>query len=167
MHDEVIQFTREMVRQFPDHARGCVLEIGSLVINGSVRYEFPKAMMYLGVDVQSGEGVDLVGLGHEIDLPKKDFDVLVCTEVLEHDPYWWASLLNGYKHLRSGGIIIMTCAGPNRAPHNVDDSPTPGYYANVTAKQMEAWATAVAGLNDFEARQIRGDMDTHFWAVKS
>jgi len=167
MHDEVIQFTREMVKQFPDHARGCVLEIGSLVINGSVRYEFPKAMMYLGVDVQNGEGVDMVGLAHEIDLPKKDFDVLVCTEVLEHDPYWWASLLNGYKHLRPGGIIIMTCAGPNRAPHNVDDSPTPGYYANVSAKQIEAWAKCVAGISDFEARQIRGDMDTHFWAVKS
>jgi SAM-dependent methyltransferase len=166
MHDEVLAFARAVIQKFPAYETGSVLEIGSLIINGSVREVFPNASVYFGVDAHAGDGVDAVCLGHELDLPKKDFDVLVCAEVLEHDPYWWATLLNGYRHLRSGGLLIVTCAGPNRAPHNEEDSPVPGYYANVSAAQITAWARVAAGILHFDVREVRGNMDTHFWAVK-
>lgn len=167
MHDEALEFVRKMLRQYPDHAKGKILELGSRFINGSVRTEFPDAAHYVGVDVYDGPNVDVVGLAHEVDLPDKDFDVVICTEMLEHDPFWWVSLLNGLDHLKSGGLLIMTCAGPSRGPHDEQESPTPGYYANVSADQIKAWATRVARLENFHVDSVRGDADTHLWVIKA
>jgi hypothetical protein len=65
-----------------------VLEIGAYDVNGSVRDLFRSASSYVGVDLQEGPGVDLVGFGHEIDHPDGWYDITISSESFEHDPHW-------------------------------------------------------------------------------
>ena len=63
-----------------------VLEIGSFNINGSVREVIqPFAKNYFGIDMQDGEGVDLVADGALYESPET-YDVIVTAETFEHTP---------------------------------------------------------------------------------
>lgn len=94
----------------------CVLEIGSLNINGTVRQFFDRCV-YVGVDVGSGPGVDVVCLGHEYDMPANSFDVAISCECFEHDPYHIKTLNNMIRLVKSGGLIIFSCATTGRKEH--------------------------------------------------
>lgn len=65
---------------------GRILEIGSRDVNGTVRQFFDQTH-YLGVDLEAGPGVDRVGDVREVGLYDEDFDLILCLEVLEHDPH--------------------------------------------------------------------------------
>jgi len=89
-----------------------VLEIGSLNVNGSVRGLFDGP--YLGIDMQDGPGVDLVMNAHALvstPLDGEPFEVIVCTEMLEHDDLPWVTLENAYEHADAGAWLILTCRG--------------------------------------------------------
>ncbi len=120
-----------------------VLEIGAQDINGSPRGIFPGEPAWVGVDVFDRPGVDWVGLAHEYPLKGWDreslFDVFVSTEALEHDPHWRLTLIACASLVRPGGLLLLTCAAGNRAPHGVqEDTPTPGYYENRSAEDVRA-----------------------------
>ena len=166
MHDEALDFVRETFSTRQPLLGGRVVELGSFDVNGTIRVLFPEASEYVGVDCHPGPGVDVVGLAKDVLADRLgQFDVCVSTEMLEHDPWWRESLARGLDLLRPGGLLVVTCAGPNRAPHNPDESPVQGYYANVSADDMRAWA-ADHGIVSQHATQVRGDMDTHFWAER-
>lgn len=111
-----------------------ILEFGSLDINGSVRSVLQHmSLEYVGVDVQSGPGVDVTGNAATFDSPAR-FDVIVCAEVFEHTPAWREIIVNSHRLLRDGGIFIATMAGEGRAPHSaIDENPIRDweYYDNV------------------------------------
>jgi SAM-dependent methyltransferase len=119
-----------------------VLEIGSLNINGTVR-DFFFNCNYLGVDIGSGEGVDIVSSGHELKFPDKSFGVTISAECFEHNPYWLETFTEMVRMTRRrDGLVIFTCAGEGRPEHgttrsDVGSSPlTVGagwdYYRNLT-----------------------------------
>jgi len=111
-----------------------VLELGSYNENGTVR-DFFNAKRYVGVDWRPGPCVDVVCLAHEYD-DRRLFDVLITTEMLEHDPYWKQSLLNGIRLLRNGGSVIITCASPDRPEHYVHTSPKKDYYKGLNPDEI-------------------------------
>ena len=80
------------------------MEVGSRQVGKTVSFrdEYPN---YLGVDIQAGEGVDVVA-----DLSKSHigtFDLVICCSVLEHVQDPW-SLANGItKHLKPGGRLYV------------------------------------------------------------
>lgn len=128
MHQGVIDWF-ELVRfmyPHPFHGKR-VLECGSYDINGGVRSLFSNCE-YVGLDWREGPGVDVVAFAHEY---KDDsgFDVVVSTEMLEHDPYWDESVINMVELLRRGGDMILSFAGPARPKHEPDISPHADYYA--------------------------------------
>lgn len=89
-----------------------VLEVGSLDVNGSVR-PFAEAFhpaSYLGIDIQSGPGVDRVVDAHYLveEFGKNAFDVIVSTEVAEHIHHWKLAFAGMKKVLRPGGLILLT-----------------------------------------------------------
>lgn len=109
MHSSVMQFVRLLVEA--EELSGCdVLEVGSLDVNGSVRQLFNGN--YHGIDIQDGPGVDQVLDAHSLSMYYRDaFDVVVSTEMLEHDTRPWQSLLAMNIAARPGGWLILTCRG--------------------------------------------------------
>lgn len=141
-----------------------VLEAGSLDVNGSVRAFFTAAEEYVGVDWRPGKGVDEVCLFHEYrGRPDGYFDVVVSTEMLEHDPHWGRSLRRMMELLSNGGVLIVTCAGPGRRPHRHDTSPARGYYRNLSMGDV---AGAVLAAGHFKTVRLEYDdqaNDTRFF----
>lgn len=151
MHAEAAQFVAR-------HASGepiDVVEIGSLDINGTVRHLFPYADWH-GIDVVAGPGVDEVADGATWQ-PAGLVDLVVCCEVLEHTSSWREIVANAARMVRSGGRVILTAAGPGRAPHSaVDGGPVRDgeYYANVDPAELgEALSAAglVGEVDEFQA----------------
>ncbi len=137
-HQEQIDFCTSVKALYPNHFKGVkVLDIGSLDINGNNRYLFEDCFSYTGIDIGEGKNVDVVCSGH---LFKSDtqFDVIISTECFEHDKHYAETLLNAYSLLKSGGLLLFSCAAPGRPEHGTTrtspkDSPfTTDYYKNLS-----------------------------------
>lgn len=107
MHKSVMNFTESLT--LPKGLT--ILEIGSYDVNGSVRALLEtNAKKYVGCDIEAGNGVDIV-VGRDENLikrfGKKSFDVVVCTEVLEHAEDW-RKIVSEVKHIAKKHIIITT-----------------------------------------------------------
>jgi len=95
-----------------------VLEVGSRDVNGSFRprAEALRPATYIGIDLESGPGVDVV-----CDLLAWDgtgYDLVICTEMLEHT-YDWRSAVNAMKRkLKVGGWIVLTTRSPGFPQHD-------------------------------------------------
>ncbi len=86
-----------------------VIEIGSKQHGSTMpwRHFFPKAD-YLGIDMQEGEGVDLL-----LDIAKENAplpepaDLVICCSVLEHVKRPWIAAANIERMVRSGGVAYI------------------------------------------------------------
>jgi len=137
-----------------------VLEIGSLDINGSIRPLFDTAH-YHGIDLVEGPGVDEVADAATWSPPGR-YDVVICAEVLEHSPAWEQVMATMWDALEPGGLLLMTCAGPGRAPHSAVDGQEVRdgeHYANVSPGAVLAivreWGATAWSI---EHAQVRGDL---------
>jgi len=89
-----------------------VLEIGALNFNGSVRSAITQHTpeSHLGTDISIGPGVDDVC--NVVELARKygreQFDLVICTEVLEHVRDWQAAVSNIKAVMRPGGVLLLT-----------------------------------------------------------
>lgn len=116
MHAEAYAWVKQHA---PTDARS-VLDIGGRDVNGTVRGLFPDAKVYRVIDIQPGPNVDLV-TDASTWTPDQQYDVVVCCEVFEHTPVWPAICATAYAALKPGGTLILTMAGPGRAPHSAVD----------------------------------------------
>lgn len=87
-----------------------VLEVGSYDVNGSVRPIFSR-YAYTGVDRREGPGVDQVAEASHLPFLAAQFDVVVSTEMLEHDTRPWRSVAEMARVLRKRGTLILTARG--------------------------------------------------------
>lgn len=115
-----MEYVRSAIERFP--LSGPVLEIGSYNVNGSVRELFSaktRFQDYVGMDMRAGAGVDYVCSTEypEIEWAHPNvqrcgafskFSVIVSTEMLEHDRYFWKTLDSCSKVLSEGGHIVIT-----------------------------------------------------------
>ena len=112
MHPSVLQFIRYEVAAL-NLSECSVLEVGSLNVNGSARQFFTG--LYKGVDMRPGPGVDEVVNAHDLtgmyDVPEAGWDVIVCTEMLEHDDAPWLSLRQMHRVCATEGHLLLTCRG--------------------------------------------------------
>jgi SAM-dependent methyltransferase len=108
MHASVMAWVAGVVAAY-DLAQRRTLECGSRDVNGSVRPLFGGE--YLGIDAQPGPGVDIVCSAHELPFADASFEVVVATEMLEHDPAFWRSLPEMVRVLAPGGFLILTARG--------------------------------------------------------
>lgn len=170
MHDEAKSYVETVRDKFPERFKGQkVLEVGSLDVNGTPRELFTDCD-YTGIDLIEGYGVDAIAAAHSYIRPR-EFDVVVSTEMLEHDEHWAQSLKQMFENLKPGGLMIVTCAGPKRPEHGTKatemySSPaTPDYYRNISDEDfmsllpMDLWS-------DAELRYGRDGEDLYFYGVK-
>ena len=169
MHGTVKSFVDSISKKFPKHfGQGCrVVEFGSRDINGSPRPYFHKPTEYVGIDFHGGRGVDVVGVAHEWVPSKAEYDVVVSTEMLEHDPYWKKTLTHACDLLKFGGVLVFTCAAPPRAAHHLHDSPEDGYYGNRSATEVLGVLEGHCDWSEIEAKYERNGQDLVFWGVKA
>lgn len=62
----------------------------------------------IGFDIVDGHGVDLVGDAHSLPFEDNKFEIILCTEVLEHLHSPQVALSEMYRVLNKGGILILT-----------------------------------------------------------
>lgn len=117
-----MHFVRAAVKDFglnsPDNK---VLEIGSYNVNGSVRELFDQVGFYVGVDTREGPGVDVTrhpGCPLPFAPAARGWDVIVSTEMLEHDPRPWLT----FEHLafvtRPATMVVITTRGFGYGRHD-------------------------------------------------
>jgi len=89
-----------------------VIEVGALNVNGSLRPMIEKfhPKNYVGVDIEMGPGVDRVCAAEDliITFGVGNFDVVICTELLEHVRDWRVVMHNLKGILKPGGILLIT-----------------------------------------------------------
>ena len=174
-HKEQIEFILQVKKKYPNsfHDR-CVVEIGSLDINGSVRQFFSNCV-YVGVDVGPGPGVDVVSLGHQY-IMSNSFDVVISCECFEHDPYWKDTFSNMIDLCKSGGLIIFSCATTGRKEHGTSlnepySSPLTvalgwEYYNNLTKQDFEEVLDLNKIFSSFNFSTNDEVHDLYFYGVK-
>jgi SAM-dependent methyltransferase len=107
LHPSVLEWVAAKTRDHNLQDLG-VLECGSLNVNGSVRVFFNGP--YHGIDMQDGPGVDQVISSWDIEF-EEEFDVVVSTEMFEHDAYFWKSMVTMTRALKQGGYLLLTTRG--------------------------------------------------------
>jgi len=170
MHKEQKIFCESVKSLFPYYFTDVeVIDAGSMDINGNNRYLFSN-YRYTGVDIILGKNVDVVCNIHEFD-PIREPDIIISTEMLEHDKYWKQSISHMYDMVRAGGLLLITCATTGRKEHgthhhNEMDSPaTLSYYRNISRQMFE---NRIADL-PFEVYSLQENKNTHdlyFWGIK-
>lgn len=181
-HQTQIDYCLGVKQRFPQYFNNIrVVDFGSLDINGSNRYLF-TGCEYLGLDIGPGKNVDLVCRAHEFDHADSSYDVVISTEMFEHDKYLVLSVQNMVRVLKPGGLFLFTCAGPDRAEHGTRrtspaDSPlTTGiqdwedYYENVTEQRIREIIPIDTIFSDYEFRLAPGwgkpAADLQFYGIK-
>jgi hypothetical protein len=161
MHGSVLAWLRTVKAHRPELFCGVrVLECGSYDINGSARPLFEDCE-YIGLDWRPGPGVDVVSLVHQY-RPAAPFDVVVSTEMLEHDPHWVGSLWSMTAALRPGGSLLLTWATPARDVHEVDCAPKAGHYQGL--QLAEVVKAIMPWYEEIEAQTARGNLDAYLAA---
>jgi hypothetical protein len=138
MHQQVKDFCKYVRRRHPGmFFNKRVLDVGSLDVNGTNKDLF-WFCSYTGIDIIEGKNVHKVST--VIDFKSTPFDVVISTEMLEHDKDWQGSLQAMYKLTKK--LLIITCATTGRPEHGTyrsepESSPaTNDYYRNLTADDI-------------------------------
>lgn len=153
-HTEQRDFCIRMSTQFPKYFSGKkVLDIGSLDINGNNRFLFENCN-YIGLDLGDGPNVDVVCQGNKYDAPDEVFDVIISTEVFEHDMYYADNIKNIIRMLKPGGAFIFTCASGQRPEHGTRRSSEND--APLLIHQSEEWSDYYKNLEESDFIAIPG-----------
>jgi len=170
MHTEPYNFVKELSQKLPQYFNNKkVLEVGSLDINGSVR-QFFRQCDYTGIDLGEGKGVDRVIGIQDLHEPLS-YDTVISTEMLEHDRYWERSLKSMYDNLKVGGLLILSCAGPDRQEHGTSrqhpgDAPfTNDWYRNISQEDFGS-VLPMELFTDMHLKYMRGMADLLFYGIK-
>jgi len=170
MHPEIDHFVIKVKEKFPEMFNSTrVLEVGSQDINGSVRKHFTYCD-YTGIDLGEAPGVDLIRDIVEYIHPNV-FDVVISSEMLEHCKEWEQALKQMYENARSGGLFILTCAGPNRQEHGTnkhtpqDSKFTLEHYRNISIEDFYSVLPDYF-FSEHSLGLYRKDTDLYFWGIK-
>jgi len=99
-----------------------ILEVGSRNVNGSFKNVLMKhnPKSYLGIDIQKGVNVDEIC--DVCNLTKRFnnqcFDIVVCTEVIEHVKDWRNGIINLMNVTKIGGMILLTSRSKGFGEHS-------------------------------------------------
>lgn len=110
-----------------------VLDIGGRNINGWLRDLF-AASDWTALDNVASPEVDIVADARTWQPPRR-WDLVLCTEVLEHVDNWQAVVATAAKATAVDGAVILTCASTGRPQHSQTGSaeiPDGEHYGNVS-----------------------------------
>jgi len=118
MHPASYEFMKYFVEKYLDkQKKTSIIDIGSMNINGIYRpiFENNDNWEYVGMDIQSGPNVDIVGFENI----KDKYDVLISGQVMEHVKRPWEWLPSLKKYIKQNGLICII------VPHTLDEHKYP------------------------------------------
>ena len=146
-----IDFGKNNLRE--EDVRGkAVIEVGSMNINGSLRpiVESFGAGKYIGVDIQPGPGVDKICKVEDLEneFGSGSFDLVICTELLEHVEDWDEAVHNLKQIVRPGGALLVTTRSRGFEYHTFP---------------FDFWRYEISDMefifSDFDIKDLRSDPD--------
>ena len=97
MHDTALELGKFFFELYGRQASPNILDLGSLDVNGSLRSVAPIDSIYIGADVETGRGVDIVLTDpHTLPFDDAKFDLVVSSSVFEHSQLFWLSFLEEF-----------------------------------------------------------------------
>ena len=171
-HKEQVDFCSKIRDLLPDKFTGKnVLDAGSLDINGNNRFLFDDCN-YIGIDLGHGSNVDIaMPIATYLHDVWYEYDVIVSTEMLEHDRFARDSMRAMYNALKLGGVLLLTAAGINRPEHGTSrtspqDAPfTNDFYRNIAPYFLSETLNA-SMFTFYLIERARDDHDIYFAGVK-
>jgi SAM-dependent methyltransferase len=119
-HESCIDFGKANLKE-EDVRDKSVIEVGSLNVNGSLRSIIEAFMpsSYIGVDLVGGAGVDQICKIENLinKFGRNRFDLVICTEVLEHVRNWEKAIHNLKQINKPNGVILITTRSRGKAYH--------------------------------------------------
>lgn len=141
MHPEaraaVARFAAEL--GYRDRPGISVLDVGARNINGLLRDLF-VATDWTALDNVPAPEIDIVADARTWQ-PLRRWDLVLCTEVLEHVDNWQAIVATAVKATAVNGTFIVTCASTGRPAHSQTGSaeiPAGEHYGNVAPAELDA-----------------------------
>jgi hypothetical protein len=144
---------------FRDRSDISVLDIGGRDINGCLRDLF-AASDWTTLDNVPAPEVDIVADARTWQPPRR-WDLVLCTEVLEHVDNWQAVVATAASATSEGGALILTCASAGRPQHSQTgsaDIPDGEHYGNVTSGELDAIMGVFFMSHRVEYAHLPGDV---------
>jgi SAM-dependent methyltransferase len=132
-HDSVKSYVEKWVTEL-DLSKRKVLDIGSYDVNGKNKDWFTGE--YIGLDFREGPNVDVVSNSWSIPYDDQSFEVIVSTEMLEHDEFPAATFKEIGRLLKPKGFVILTARGPGYPEHEY-----PSDFNRFTPRDFRDWLT--------------------------
>jgi SAM-dependent methyltransferase len=148
------------------------LDLGGADVNGTARdlVDAVRQCHWTVADIEPGPGVAWVfDATKDVEQANRSqWDVVLCTEVLEHVREWPSILYSIHNLLKPGGYAFISCASIGRAPHGARGAarPAPGeWYENVPDVTLD---TAIHALefSDWHVSYRPAPGDAYAWARK-
>lgn len=118
MHVGNEQWVADIQKRYSDEITGAkLLELGSLNINGTAR-DLMKPATWIGIDQTAGPCVDIVCRAAETAFTEAEFDVILSTSMIEHDPDWRESLAHNLFWLKPGGLFLLSWGAEGNHRHD-------------------------------------------------
>lgn len=131
--------------QYSNDNPGYALDLGGYDVNGHCRDYWPN-MVWTIIDKRPLDkpltvmyASDYIESDATTWVPNREYNMVLCTEVFEHTPYWPMFINKTYDALTSGGEFLITCAGPGRIPHSGRDGGEIEFgehYSNVSPEHL-------------------------------
>ncbi len=150
------------------------LDLGGAPINGDARSEVKASFIdWTAADIEPGPGIDWAfdATSSPALLPSdrlESFDVVLCTEVLEHVKFWYNIIWTAHVLLKPGGFLLLSCASTGRRPHGARGELSPAlgeWYRNVYAHDL-AESLQGAGFDEYTVKYNPRPGDAYAWARK-
>lgn len=112
-----------------------ILDVGSYDVNGTMKPIFQKGQ-YIGLDMEQGPNVDIVGVSHQIPFEKDEFDIVISSSCFEHDDMFWISYQEMCRVLKPGGYMYVQA--PSNGPYHGWPGDNWRFYID-SWKALEKW----------------------------
>ena len=112
-----------------------ILDVGSYDVNGTMKPIFQKGK-YVGLDMEEGPNVDIVGVSHKIPFEKDEFDIVISSSCFEHDDMFWISFQEMCRVLKPGGYMYVQA--PSNGPYHGWPGDNWRFYID-SWKALEKW----------------------------
>ena len=112
-----------------------ILDVGSYDVNGTMKPIFKKGQ-YVGLDMEAGPNVDIVGVSHNIPFEKDEFDIVISSSCFEHDDMFWISFQEMCRVLKPGGYMYVQA--PSNGPYHGWPGDNWRFYID-SWKALEKW----------------------------